>query len=81
MDDLALFEGADQHATRYAVIGRSDADPTLYHMNLSWVRAVYLRARREAATGRPCYVVPMAAWHRNPLDALQWTERERSATA
>jgi hypothetical protein len=79
MDDLALFEGADQHVPRYAVIGRSDEDPTLYHMNLPWVRADYLRARREAATGRPCYVIPMAAWHHDPLAALQRAERARSA--
>jgi len=66
---------------RYAVIGRSDADPTLSHMNLPWVRAEDLRARREAATGRPCYVIPMDAWHRAPLAVLQRAERERSTTA
>jgi hypothetical protein len=80
MDDPATADLVGQRPPLYAVIGRSDADPTLYHMNLPWVRADDLRARREAATGRPCYVIPMAAWHRDPLGALQRAERERSAT-
>src|SRR5262245_36346391 len=46
-------------ATQYAVIGRSENYPTLYHMNQTSVNAERLRARREAATGRPCYVVTM----------------------
>jgi hypothetical protein len=64
-------------ATRYAVIGRSENYPTLYHMNQTSVHAERLRARREAATGRPCYVVTMPAWEANPLAALTAAEAER----
>jgi hypothetical protein len=64
----------------YAVIGRSDDEPVLYHMNLPWVRADSLRARREAAIGRPCFIVPMAAWHHDASAALHRAERERFGT-
>lgn len=62
----------------YAVIGRSENYPTLYHMNQTPTNAERLRARREAATGRPCYVVAMPAWEANPLTALTNAEAERS---
>lgn len=80
MDDNTLSDQWDDRDRRYAVIGRSDDEPTLYHMNVPWVRADQLRARRETLTGRPCYVIPMSAWHRDPLAALQRAERERSHT-
>ena len=64
--------------TQYAVIGRSENYPTLYHMNQTSVNAERLRARREAATGRPCYVVAMPAWEANPLTALTAAEAERT---
>jgi hypothetical protein len=70
----------DPSSVLYAVIGRADDELILYHMNLPWVRADQLRARREMATGRPCFVVPMSAWHSNPLAALQRAERERFGT-
>jgi hypothetical protein len=62
----------------YAVIGRSDNYPMLYHMNHTSTDAERLRARREAATGRPCYVVAMHAWEANPRTALTAAEAERS---
>jgi len=61
----------------YAVIGRSDNEPVIYHMNLPWTRADQLRVRREATTGQPCFVVPMRAWHDDPLAALRRAEQER----
>ncbi len=57
----------EQH---YAVIGESEGYPTLYHMNQTWANAERLRQRREATTGRSCFVVPMRAWFANPLAAL-----------
>jgi hypothetical protein len=66
--------------TLYAVIGRFEDEPIIYHMNLPWVRADHLRVRREAAIGRPCYVVPMAASHHDPRAALQRAEQERFGT-
>jgi hypothetical protein len=65
-------------AVQYAVIGRSENYPTLYHMNQTPMNAERLRARREAATGRPCYVVAMPAWDANPLAALTAAEAERT---
>ena len=64
--------------TQYAVIGRSENYPTLYHMNQTAVNAERLRARRETATGHPCYVVAMPAWNANPLAALTAAEAERT---
>ena len=57
----------EQH---YAVIGESEGYPMLYHMNQTWANAERLRQRREAATGRLWFVVPMGAWFANPLTAL-----------
>ncbi len=57
----------EQH---YAVIGESEGYPTLYHMNQTRANAERLRQRREATTGRLCFVVPMRAWFANPLTAL-----------
>jgi hypothetical protein len=74
MQDMRDARGA----TQYAVIGRSENYPTLYHMNQTSVNAERLRARREAATGRPCYVVAMPAWEANPLTALTAAEAERT---
>ncbi len=56
---------------RYAVIGESEGYPILYHMNQTAAIAEQLRARREAVVGRPCFVVPMAAWFADPMDALR----------
>ena len=61
----------DRH---YAVIGRSESQPTLYHMNQSPANAERLRRRREAATGQPCFVVTLAEWLANPLAAIQRAE-------
>ncbi|MDQ2783635.1 MAG: hypothetical protein M3Y58_01385 [Chloroflexota bacterium] len=58
----------------FAVIGRSEGQPTLYHMNQSPANAERLRQRREAATGQPCYVVPLAEWLEDALGALQRIE-------
>jgi hypothetical protein len=80
MHDPAPSARSDPYAALYAVIGRSDDEPVLYHMNLSWVRADSLRARREAATGRPCFVIPMAAWHHDAGAALLRAEQARFGT-
>jgi len=61
----------------YAVIGESEGYPTLYHMNQTRARAEKLSQRREAAQGRPCFVVPMSEWHKNPLTALRQAEAVR----
>ncbi|MCA1598277.1 MAG: hypothetical protein LC769_04530 [Chloroflexi bacterium] len=62
--------------TLYAVIGRSENMPTLYHMNQTKEAAERLRTRREHATGQSAYVVPMAAWLANPLTAVQNAEQQ-----
>ena len=62
---------------QYAVIGRSETYPTLYHMNQTRPNAERLRQRREAATKRPCFVIAMEAWAANPLTALQDAEAAR----
>ena len=64
-------------ANLFAVIGRSEDQPLLYHMDLPWARAERLRQRREDATGRSCYIVPMGAWLSNPMVALQRAEAGR----
>jgi hypothetical protein len=63
---------------QYAVIGRSEGQPTLYHMNQSRVNAERLRQRREASTGQPCYIVPLADWLADALMALQQAEGTRN---
>lgn len=62
---------------QYAVIGRSETYPTLYHMNQTRPNAERLRQRREAAIKRPCFVVAMEAWAANPLTALEEAEAAR----
>jgi hypothetical protein len=62
----------------FAVVGRSEGYPTLYHMNQPRERAERLRVRREALTGQPCFVVPMVAWHADPAAALRWAEAART---
>lgn len=62
---------------RYAVIGESEGYPTLYHMNQGRAQAESLCQRREAMIRRPCFVVPMADWHRDPLLALRQAEAAR----
>jgi hypothetical protein len=62
---------------RYAVIGESEGYPVLYHMNQAQPQAESLRKRREATVGRPCFVVPMAAWFADPLQALRQAEAAR----
>ncbi len=64
-------------APLYAVIGRSEGQPVLYHMNQPHKSAERLRARRQDGTGEPCYIVPMAEWYAGPLTALQRAEAER----
>lgn len=66
---------------RYAVIGESKGYPILYHMNQSAKVAEHLRARREASIGRPCFVVPMADWHADPLGALRRAQGLRTEGA
>ncbi len=62
---------------RYAVIGESEGYPVLYHMNQKWLIAEQLRVRREAVVGRPCFVVPIAAWFADPLGALRGAQGMR----
>lgn len=62
---------------RYAVIGESEGYPVLYHMNQTAILAEQLRARREQRIGHPCFVVPMADWHTDPLSALRLAQRSR----
>ncbi len=62
---------------RYAVIGESEGYPVLYHMNQRPLIAEQLRKRREATVGRPCFVVPMAAWLADPLQAFRRAEAAR----
>jgi hypothetical protein len=62
---------------RYAVIDRSEGEPTLYHLAPTAARAETLRARREATTGVPCFVVPLDAWRSDPLGALRAAEAAR----
>ncbi|GEM_PF-5024088 len=62
---------------RYAVIGESEGEPVLYHMNQKRLTAEQLRKRRETTIGRPCFVVPMAAWLADPLQALRQAEATR----
>jgi hypothetical protein len=71
----AVAMGAD--GASYAVIGRSDDEPVLYHANKSWEEAERLRQQREATTGRACYVVELAAWLANPRQVLRHAEAER----
>jgi len=59
---------------RYAVIGESEGYPVLYHMNQRPLIAEQLRKRRETTIGQPCFVVPMAAWLADPLQALHRAE-------
>jgi hypothetical protein len=62
---------------RYAVIGESEGYPILYHMNQTAAMAEALRMRRERTTGRPCFVMPMAAWFADPVRALRQAEAAR----
>ncbi len=62
---------------RYAVIGESEGYPVPYHMNQKPLIAEQLRKRREAIIGHPCFVVPMAAWLADPLQALRRAEAAR----
>jgi len=65
---------------RYAVIGESESDPVLYHMNQTRRIAEQLRKRREALISRPCFIVPMAAWLSDPLGALRAAQGGRRGT-
>jgi len=65
---------------RYAVIGESEGDPILYHMNQTLTAAEQLRLRREAAVGQPCFIVPMAAWRSDPRGALREAQGARQGT-
>ncbi len=65
---------------RFAVIGESAGYPILYHMNQTRPSAEQLRQRREAALGQPCFIVPMAAWHADPLGALRKAQGVRGNT-
>jgi hypothetical protein len=56
---------------RYAVIGESEGLPVLYHQGHTRLIAELLRRQREARTGQPSFVVPMADWHADPLTALR----------
>lgn len=71
VDETPRREVNDMTDTRYAVIGESEGYPVLYHMNQLATAAEQLRARREASIGTPCFVVPMADWHTDPLGALR----------
>ncbi|MDQ2785630.1 MAG: hypothetical protein M3Y58_11590 [Chloroflexota bacterium] len=66
--------------TRFAVIGESEGYPILYHMNQTRPSAEQLRQRREEAIGQPCFIVPMAAWHADPLGALREAQGARGDT-
>ncbi len=65
---------------RYAMIGESEGFPVLYHMNQKYLIAEQLRRRREAITGQPCFVVPMAAWLADPLGALREAQGVRGGS-
>ncbi len=65
---------------RFAVIGESAGYPILYHMNQKRLIAEQLRKRREALIGQPCFIVPMAAWHADPLGALREAQGVRGET-
>jgi hypothetical protein len=54
--------------------------PTTTEIAGPWVCADSPRVRREAATERPCIVVPMATWHHDAGAALHRAERERLGT-
>jgi hypothetical protein len=62
---------------QYAVIGRSETYPILYHMNQTRPNADLLCQRREAAIKRACFVVAMGEWAANPLTALVDAEAAR----
>ena len=62
---------------RFAVIGRSESEPTLFHLTTTAARAEILRARREETTGAPCFVVSLDAWRVDPLGALRAAEAAR----
>jgi hypothetical protein len=62
-------------APDYAVVGRSETFPTLYHLHKTKADAERLRVRREAISGQPCYVVLFAEWQADPLGTLQGAER------
>ncbi len=62
------------------MIGESEGYPVLYHINQTAALAEQLRKRREAAIGQPCFIVPMAAWHVDPLGALREAQRARGGT-
>jgi hypothetical protein len=64
----------------YAVVGRSESYPTVYHMDQTRERAERLRERRAAATGQPCFIVPMADWRADPGDALARAQAARRDT-
>ncbi len=63
--------------SRYAVVGRSEGDPTVYHMEQTRERAERLRERREAATGQPRSIVPLVDWQADPSGALKRAQAER----
>ncbi len=65
---------------RYAVIGESEGVPILYHMNQKRLIAEQLRKRREALIALPCFIVPMTAWHVDPLGALREAQGVRGDT-
>ncbi len=65
---------------QFAVIGRSETYPVLFHMNQTGPNAERLRQRRETAIKRPCFVVAMGEWEANPLTALQEAEAARLLT-
>ncbi len=64
-------------AAGYAVVGRSEDDPVLYHADKARAEAKRLCSRRETATGRLCYIVGMAAWLADPRGAIRRAEAER----
>jgi hypothetical protein len=61
----------------YAVVGRSEDEPVLYHANKAREEAERLCTQREATVGRPCFVIGMAAWLADPRGALRRAEAER----
>ncbi len=63
--------------SRYAVVGHSEGDPTVYHMDQTRERAERLRERREAATGQPCFIVPMVDGQADPSGARKRAQAER----
>lgn len=62
---------------RDTVIGESEGYPVRDHLDQTPLIAARRRMRREVLIGRPCCIVPMAAWPTDPLRALRGAQAAR----